>query len=190
MNEEQKSAIKVIKQRIITLKNEIATQKKTNEITSQSIKISKAKIAKHTSQRDLLKEKEKLSLIKDESSNAKRYLDESQAADLEKQKEETRYLTWIQKEKEDIAFLQMKEAMLSENIAELELVRAEVAVKFQESQGKVPSDPEFVKKEIFETQYSSRKSDSRRKTTEWERVKNEAAKLPKINLEDTYEESR
>ncbi|WP_411822552.1 hypothetical protein [Leptospira sp. 'Mane'] len=190
MNEEQKNATKVLKQKVVVLKNEVTSQKKTNELTSQSIKISKSKISKHSSVSALLREKEKLSLLKDDSTNAKRYLDEAQGSDLEKSKEETRLLVWIQKEKEDIAYLSMKESMLSESIAELELVRAEIAVKFQESQGKTPKDEDFIKKQTFEAQYGDRKTETRRRTAEWERIKNEAQKLPKVNIEDTLDDTK
>ncbi|WP_109019724.1 hypothetical protein [Leptospira kobayashii] len=190
MNEEQKNASKVLKQKVVALKNEVSSQKKTNELTSQSIKISKSKILKHSAVSSLLREKEKLALLKDDSQGAKRYLDEAQSSDLEKSKEETRLLVWIQKEKEDTAYLAMKESLLSESIAELELVRAEIAVKFQESQGKTPKDEDFIKKQTFESQYGNRKTETRKKTADWERVKNEAQKLPKVNIEDTLEDAK
>jgi hypothetical protein len=186
MNEEQKNAVKVLKQKTIALNTEITGLKKNNEINLQSLRISKAKSLKHAAARDLLREKEKLALIKDDSATAKRYLDESQTADLEKSKEETRYQAWTQKQVEDDAFFQMKEAMLSESIAELELVRAEIAVKYQEFQGKSAKDPDYVDKQKYELQYNGRKSDTRKKTADWERIKNSAVKLPKVNIEDTY----
>gem|GEM_PF-1620849 len=186
MNEEQKNAVKILKQKVVSLNTEITGLKKVSEITTQTLKISKTKMAKHAATRDLLSEKEKLALIKDDSTNAKRYLDESQTADLEKSKEETRYQTWLQKQTEDNAFLQMKEATLSEFIAELELVRSEIAVKYQEFQGKTSKDPDFVDKQKYEIQYNSRKAETRKKTADWERIKNNQVKLPKVNLEETY----
>jgi len=186
MNEEQKTAVKVIKQKIITLNAEISLLKKNNEINAQTLKISRAKIHRHAAQRDLLNEKEKLALVKDDSVNAKRYLDESQTSELERSKEETRTQGWLQKQSEDMAFFNMKEAMLSEAIAELELVRAEIAIKYQEFQGKNNKDPEYIEKTNYDKQYNDRKADTRKKTTEWEKVKNATTKLPKVNLEDTY----
>lgn len=186
MNEEQKNAVKVLKQKIVALNTEITALKKVSEVNAQTLKISKTKIIRHAATRDLLSEKEKLSLIKDDSVNAKRYLDESQTADLEKAKEETRLQAWTQKQTEDSAFLQMKEATQSELIAELELVRAEIAVKYQEFQGKTSKDPDYVEKQKYDLQYNSRKAETRKKTADWERIKNTATKLPKVNLEDTY----
>jgi hypothetical protein len=186
MNEEQKNAVKVLKQKVVALNTETTALKKNNEVNGQSIKISKAKIAKHSATSTLLREKEKLFLIKDDSNNAKRMLDEAKASDLEKSKEETRRETWMQKQAEDMAFSQMKEAQLAEVIAELELVRAEIAVKYQEFQGKTVKDVDFVDKTKFDAQYNGKKADTRRKTAEWERIKNNAAKLPKVNLEDTH----
>ncbi len=186
MNEEQKNAVKILKQKIVTLSTEINALKKNSEINGQSLKISKAKIGRHIATRDLLSEKEKLALIKDDSINAKRYLDESQTADLEKAKEETRFQTWTQKQAEDSAFLQMKEAIQSELIAELELVRAEIAIKYQEFQGKTSKDPDYIEKPKYDAQYNTRKTEARKKTAEWEKIKNSAIKLPKVNLEDTY----
>jgi hypothetical protein len=188
MNEEQKNAVKILKQKIVALNTEINGLKKVNEVNVQTLKISKAKITRHIATRDLLSEKEKLALIKDESTNAKRYLDDSQTADLEKAKEETRFQAWSQKQIEDNSFLQMKEATMSELIAELELVRAEIAVKYQEFQGKTSKDPDFVDKLKYDQQYNSRKAETRKKTADWERLKNNAPKLPKVNLEDTYQE--
>ncbi len=186
MNEEQKNAVKVLKQKIVALNTEITALKKVSEVNAQTLKIARAKIIRHAATRDLLSEKEKLSLIKDDSVNAKRYLDESQTADLEKAKEETRLQAWTQKQTEDTAFLQMKEATQSELIAELELVRAEIAVKYQEFQGKTSKDPDFVEKQKYDLQYNTRKAETRKKTADWERIKNNATKLPKVNLEDTY----
>ncbi|MDF3818798.1 hypothetical protein P3G55_02740 [Leptospira sp. 96542] len=190
MNEEQKNATKTLKTKIVQMKNEVASQRKLNALTSQSIKISNQKMTKHIAERDLAREKEKYSLLKDDAVQAKRYLDEGQSFDLERAKEESRLKTWIQKEKEDVAYLEMKEAVLSELIAEHELVRAEIAVKFQESQGKTPEAPDYIKKENFVSQYAERKSDARRKTSDWERVKTEAPVLPKVNLEDSFDESK
>lgn len=190
MNEEQKNASKALKTKIIQLKNEISAQRKTNDLTKQAIKISQAKIQKHAASRDVSREKEKYYLLKDDSATSKKFLDESQSFELERAKEETRFLVWTQKEKEDIAFLNAKEATLAEIIAELELVRAEIAVKFQESQGKTATDPDYIKKEEYESQYADRKSDARRKYSEYEKVKTEAPSLPKVNLEDSFDDSK
>ncbi|GBF49221.1 hypothetical protein LPTSP4_07310 [Leptospira ryugenii] len=186
MNEEQKTAVKAIKQRIISLNSEINALKKTIEVNAQSIRISKSKIQKHIASKDLANEKEKLALIKEDPSLAKRYLDESQSAELERGKEESRLQAWNQKQSEDQANLKLKEATLSEAIAELELVRSEIGIKYQEFQGKTTKDPEYIDKTKFDTQYNERKSETRRRTAEWEKIKNSAPKIPKINIEDTY----
>lgn len=190
MNEEQKAATKVLKQKVIQLKNEGTQQRKLNSLTNQSIQISKSKVAKHAADRDLSRDKEKYFLLKDDPTQAKRYLEDSQNHEMERAKEETRMNVWIQKEKEDTAFLEAKEAALAETIAELELVRAEIAVKFQESQGKTPEDKDYIKKEEYEAQYADRKSEARRKVSDLERIRTEAPKLPKVNLEDSFYEGK
>ncbi|MCZ8343701.1 MAG: hypothetical protein O9301_11755 [Leptospira sp.] len=190
MNEEQKTATKVLKQKVIQFKNEVTQQRKLNSLTNQSIQISKAKVAKHSADRDLSRDKEKYFLLKDDPTQAKRYLEDSQNHEMERAKEETRMNVWIQKEKEDIAYLEAKEAALAETIAELELVRSEIAVKFQESQGKTPEDKDYIKKEEYESQYADRKSEARRKVSELERIRTEAPKLPKVNLEDSFYEGK
>jgi hypothetical protein len=190
MNSEQKNATKILTDKIIKLNNEVTNQRKANALTSQAIKISQSKVTKHAAERDLKRAKESYFTLKEDQVSAKRYLEESQAVELERAKEETRYKTWVQKEKEDKAFLEMKEAALGELIAELELVRSEIAVKFQESQGKTPADPEYIKKEIYETQYAEKKSDTRRRLSDWERIKTEAPSLPKVNLEDSFDDSK
>ncbi|EKJ85452.1 hypothetical protein [Leptospira meyeri] len=190
MNAEQKNATRVLTDRIIKLNNEVSAQRKANTLTAQAIKISQTKVAKHSAQRDLARSKETYFVLKEDSATSKRYLEESQGHELERAKEETRYKTWVQKEKEDKAYLEMKEAALGELIAELELVRSEIAVKFQESQGKTPADPEYIKKEIYETQYAEKKSDARRRVSDWERVKAEAPSLPKVNLEDSFDDAK
>ncbi|WP_233440767.1 hypothetical protein [Leptospira biflexa] len=190
MNSEQKNATKILTDKIIKLNNEVTNQRKANALTSQAIKISQSKVTKHAAERDLKRSKESYFTLKEDQVSAKRYLEESQAVELERAKEETRYKTWVQKEKEDKAYLEMKEAALGELIAELELVRSEIAVKFQESQGKTPADPEYIKKEIYETQYAEKKSDTRRRLSDWERIKTEAPSLPKVNLEDSFDDSK
>lgn len=190
MNAEQKNATRVLTDRIIKLNNEVSAQRKANTLTTQAIKISQSKVTKHSAQRDLARNKETYFVLREDSATSKRYLEESQAHELECAKEETRYKTWVQKEKEDKAYLEMKEAALGELIAELELVRSEIAVKFQESQGKTPADPEYIKKEIYETQYAEKKSDARRRVSDWERVKTEAPSLPKVNLEDSFDDAK
>ncbi|EMY69735.1 hypothetical protein EHQ95_14425 [Leptospira vanthielii] len=190
MNTEQKNATRVLTDKIIKLNNEVSAQRKANTLTAQAIKISQSKVTKHNSQHELARAKETYFVLKEDSAASKRYLEESQGHELERAKEETRYKTWIQKEKEDKAYLEMKEAALGELIAELELVRSEIAVKFQESQGKTPADPEYIKKEIYETQYAEKKSDARRRVSDWERVKTEAPSLPKVNLEDSFDDAK
>lgn len=190
MNSEQKNATRVLTDKIIKLNNEVSAQRKANTLTGQAIKISQSKVTKHSSQRDLARTKETYFVLKEDSAASKRYLEESLGHELERAKEETRYKTWVQKEKEDKAYLEMKEAALGELIAELELVRSEIAVKFQESQGKTPTDPEYIKKEIYETQYAEKKSDARRRVSDWERVKTEAPSLPKVNLEDSFDDAK
>lgn len=190
MNSEQKNATKILTEKIIKLNNEVVSQRKANALTNQAIKISQAKVNKHAAERDLKRTKESYFTLKEDQTSAKRYLEESQMHELERAKEETRYKTWVQKEKEDKAYLEMKEAALGEMIAELELVRSEIAVKFQESQGKTPADPEYIKKEIYETQYAEKKSEARRRLSDWERTKTEAPSLPKVNLEDSFDDSK
>lgn len=187
MTSEQKNAITILKSKVVQMKNEVSALRKSNALTTQSILVSYAKMQKHAAERDLAKEKEAYYLLKEEPNLAKKWHEEKQSAELERAKEETRWKTWIQKEKEDKSLLVMREASLGEFISELELVKAEVAVKFQENQGKSSADPDFLQKAMFESQYSERKSEARRKLSEYERTKAEAISLPKVNLEDSFQ---
>ncbi|WP_411822368.1 hypothetical protein [Leptospira sp. 'Mane'] len=190
LNEDQKNSIHVLNDNVVQLKNDVVAQKKANEVTTQTIQISKKKIINHISKTDLLKDKEKLALIKEDNETAKRYLNEVKISESEKADEEIRLKTWTQKVKEDNAYYQLLEAKLSEKIAELELMRAGIAVTFQESAGKSPKEKDFITKEKFNTQHTKTIADTRKKQSEWDRVKTETLKLPKVNLDKTYTDDK
>lgn len=186
MNEEQKNATKATKQKIINSRAEILVLKKGNEITAQSIKLSQAKIKKHLNDRDFFREKDILLKIQSENSTSKKYWDESMIADNERAKEENRYLGWTQKLKEDEALLKFKEASLAESMAEYELIRAEIAAKYQDSLGVEPSKENYIKKTDYDAQFVEKRSETRRRYADWEKTKAEAVQTSKVILEDTY----
>ncbi len=186
MNEEQKNAIKATKQKIINSRAEINTLKKSNDVTAQSIKLSQAKVKKHFQDRDYFREKDILIKIQNENNTSKKYWDESMISDNERAKEENRLIGWTQKLKEDEALLRFKEASLAESMAEHELIRAEVAAKYQDSLGVEPGKENYVKKTDYDAQFVEKRSETRRRYAEWEKTKSEAVQTSKVTLEDTY----
>lgn len=186
MNEEQKNAIKATKQKIINSRAEINTLKKSNDVTAQSIKLSQAKVKKHFQDRDYFREKDVLIKIQNENNTSKKYWDESMISDNERAKEENRLIGWTQKLKEDEALLRFKEASLAESMAEHELIRSEIAAKYQDSLGVEPGKENYVKKTDYDAQFVEKRSETRRRYAEWEKTKSEAVQTSKVTLEDTY----
>jgi hypothetical protein len=186
LNLDQKTKIIRLNDSIVLFRKDIISQKNTNEINAHSIRISKKKILNQISTTELLKEKEKLEIVKESYETAKRYSSETKISDSEKGKEEARLKSWIQKEKLDDAYYQLLEAKLSEEITKLELERAGIAVAFQDSQGTSHEDKNFINKEKFNTQYLKTVADTEKKQIEYDRQKTEFAKLPKADLEKTY----
>jgi|JI8StandDraft_1071087.scaffolds.fasta_scaffold55655_1 hypothetical protein len=186
MSTSDKEAIDKLNLKVISLNNDITKQKKLNTINEQSLQISNSKIQKQKFHSDVLRDKEKLALIKEDTKAVKRFQKEFQLSEKERTDEESRQKAWEHKGKADEAYYAYLESELTESISNLEMRRARIAVNFQNSEGKSPKDTDYIVIEEFIKQHSKTVEDSRKKKLNWDNIKLESINLSKVKLEDTY----